>query len=352
MIMLSCSVINVTKKTNKFISGFICLCLLLFASCEDQFFEDRSDDPRYIFNSFWREVDRHYSFFESTKLDWDSVYSEYIHKVNPATSDAELFSVFSEMLSLLNDAHVNIYAPVGIGGNSDYFDSFAVNPILAEPSGPYFEYYNNKNRTLGYGKLKNTTTAYIRIRTFEGKTADFEDIDEILADLEWSTALIIDVRSNRGGQISNGEVVASRFAQSTALAYEYRLRNGPAHNDFTAWHKVNFKPHLKKAWTERPVAVLTNRNSFSATEWFVLFMQLQSRVKVVGDTTGGGGAVPITRELPNGWILRVSNTQTRLASGRIFQRTGLYPDVPVWITKEEEQNNVDAILETAIQLLK
>jgi C-terminal processing protease CtpA/Prc len=103
---------------------------------------------------------------------------------------------------------------------------------------------------------------------------------------------------------------------------------------------------------DKPVAVLTNRGSFSATEWFVLFMQLQANVTIVGDTTGGGGAVPISRELPNGWILRVSNTQTKLASGKVFQKSGIAPDVPVWITESDEQKNVDTILESAIALLK
>ena len=111
-------------------------------------------------------------------------------------------------------------------------------------------------------------------------------------------------------------------------------------------------PGSKIKWTDKPVIVLTNRRSYSATEWFVLFMDLQPNVQIVGDTTGGGGAVPITRELPNGWILRVSNTQTRLPSGKVFQKSGIFPDVPVWIPQEDETNNIDTILEKAIQLLR
>jgi C-terminal processing protease CtpA/Prc len=107
-----------------------------------------------------------------------------------------------------------------------------------------------------------------------------------------------------------------------------------------------------KLWKNKPVMILTNRQSFSATEWFVLLMDLAPKVQIVGDTTGGGGSVPITRELPNGWTLRISNTQTRLPSGRMFQGTGIYPDVPVWISKEDESNSIDTILEKAMELLR
>jgi hypothetical protein len=338
------------KSSNRFIFIAVSLCFVFFSACEDQLFPDQSNDPTYAFDVFWQETDRNYSFFDHVDLNWDSVYEVYKPRISSNTTEAELFSIFDQMLTLLQDGHANIYAPHGNGGNSNYFEAYLPNPVVAEPEGPYFDYYNNVNRTFGVGKLKNSTLSYLRIKTFEGEKTDFDAIDAVLKGLEWSTGLIIDVRSNLGGQIGNSELVAGRFADSTRFAYEYRLRNGPKHSDFTNWYKVTLTAHSETTWNRKPVAVLTNRSTFSAAEWFVLFMKLQSRVTIVGDTTGGGGAVPITRELPNGWILRVSNTQTRLASGRIFHRSGIYPDIPVWIKEEDEQKHIDTILETAIQL--
>jgi C-terminal processing protease CtpA/Prc len=71
----------------------------------------------------------------------------------------------------------------------------------------------------------------------------------------------------------------------------------------------------------------------------------------VGDTTGGGSAIPILRELPNGWILRISNSQLMLPSGTDFQNTGLYPQFPIWITSQDAENGIDTILEKAISIL-
>lgn len=327
------------------------LHLVALSGCEDQLFDDRSREPPYIFDTFWQEVDRNYSFFQDATVDWDSVYKVYRVQITDTTSSKTLFKVFDEMLSLLKDAHTNVYAPMGTAGNIDYFFAFPVNPILADPSGSYFESFTDVNRILGYGKLRNSSLGYLRIKTFQGEKADFEEIGLVLKAFETCTGLIIDVRSNFGGNIANSEFLADRFTDTGMPAYEYRVRNGGKHSDFTPWYKVKLTSDSKKLWN-KPVVILTNRGSFSATEWFVLFMDLLPDVKIVGDTTGGGGAVPITRELPNGWVLRVSNTQTRLLSGKMFQRSGIFPDVPVWISKEDEINNVDTILEKAMQLLK
>ena len=333
-------------------SAVVILIGTLFAGisgCEEHLFHGKENDPQYVFDSFWQEVDRHYSYFDRVDVNWDTVYSAYRPMVTASTTNTELFSIMDEVLTLLQDGHVNIYAPMGTGGNTQYFSAYPANPIIVEPGGSYFDYYKDEKRRFEYGKLRNTNLAYLRIKTFQGQRSDFEEIDAVLMDLHWSSALIIDVRSNLGGSISNAESIASRFSNSTQLAYEYRVRNGPDHNDFTNWQKVNLIKYSGKAWS-RPVIILTNRSSFSATEWFVFLMKSQPKVTIVGDTTGGGGAVPITRELSNGWILRISNTQTRLPSGHVFQKAGIYPDVPVWIKKEDEEESIDTILERAMTI--
>jgi C-terminal processing protease CtpA/Prc len=270
--------------------------------------------------------------------------------VGPNTSSVELFEIMDKALTLLNDGHLNIHTPHGIGGNTKYFSVFPENPVVAQPDGPYFEYYHVINRQMSVGKIKNSGLSYLRIKTFDGREVDFARIDSVLHSLVWSSGLIIDVRSNYGGSIGNAESVASKFLKTTSVAYEYRIRNGPRHSDFTPWYPIEIIPSPAPGWAEKQVVILTNRGSFSATEWFVLFMKRRPGVAVVGDTTGGGGAIPITRELPNGWILRIPNTQTRLPSGEFFQSTGIAPDVPVWLNDEDQANGVDTILESAITL--
>jgi hypothetical protein len=327
---------------------FIILIAALLVSCEKTLFQKENNDPRTVFDSFWYELDRNYSFFDKTNLNWDSVYTSNHSKITSNTSDEELYQMFSGILDLLGDAHSNIYTPYGIGGNTDYFDKYPVNQMNLNESN--VETLQVFNKVYEYGKLKAANLGYIRIKTFEGTPENFEGIDTIISQLQATKALIIDIRSNRGGYISNSEIVASRLVNESKTAFRYRTRNGSAHTGFSLWTNAVISPRGEIQYTN-PVAILTNRQTFSAAEWFVLFVKVMPNVTIIGDTTGGGSAKTILRELSNGWTLRTSNTQTLMSNGCDFQFTGLFPDIPIWISPEDYNREVDTILEKAILLL-
>ncbi len=322
---------------------------MLFISCDHHLFEENNDDPVTVFDSYWHELDRNYSFFTYSNLNWDSVYAVYRPKVDGHTSQINLFQILTNVTDLLHDAHTNLYTPLGVTGNINYFNQYPANQITLDSS--YFDNLKT-TRMYEYSTLKSTNIGYIKIKTFDGDRKYFEEIDTLLDVLKNTAGLIIDVRSNRGGEITNSEIVASRLADSSRIAGRYRVRNGPHHTDFSNWMDIPISPNKTAIHYHKPVAVLTNRQSYSATEWFVLFMHVLPNITIVGDTTGGGSAIPLVRELSNGWILRTSNTQILIPAGRDFQFTGLYPDVAIWITPEDELMGIDTILEKAISLLK
>ena len=323
--------------------------ILLITSCEDKLFEEKNNDPEFIFDSFWHELDRNYSFFPYSNLNWDSVYSVYRPQITSQTTEADLFGVFNQMADLLHDAHTNIFTPIGIAGNIHYFDKYPVNQIVLNDS--CFERLE-VTRVFEYGKLKSANIGYVKIKTFDGESNNFLAFEEVLDTFKTTEGLIIDIRSNRGGYISNSEIIASRLADSVRSVCKSRVRNGPKHTDFSEWTNVTISPAKTGVHYSKPVIVLTNRLTFSASEWFVLFVRVIPKVTVVGDTTGGGSAQTLVRELPNGWILRTSNTQTLTTDGRDFQMTGLYPDIAVWISPQDSAKMTDTILEKAISLLK
>jgi hypothetical protein len=328
---------------------YFILIILILCSCEKKLFEDRKSDPEFIFDAFWQEIDRNYPFFTYTNLNWDSVYSVYRPQVTLHTTEKELFVICTHMLDLLKDAHTNIYTPLGVGGNTTYLGKFRTNQITLKDT--IFKSYT-AGRVFEYGMLKNRNIGYIKIRTFQTENTYFQEIDSILNFFKATNGLIIDVRSNQGGLLSNSIFVASRFADSTRFAAKYRVRNGSNHNDFSEWTNMYISKSNTGNHYLKPVAILTNRQSFSATEWFVLFTREMPQITIIGDTTGGGSSPILTRELPNSWILRTSNRQTLTPYGSDFQYTGLYPDIPVWITTEDFNKNIDTILERAISELE
>jgi len=327
------------------------LLSVLFAfaliSCNKDTFVDKSHDPVKVFDVFWQELDRNYSFFDDQSLNWDSIHTVYKPQITSASTEVDLFRVFTKILDLLQDAHTNLYTQMGATGNVDYFQKFPLNQI--DISSSYFDTYHT-GHIYEYGMLKSSQLAYLKIKTFEGAPKQFDQIDSILTAMKAATGLIIDVRSNRGGLISNSLAVVSRFTDSTRVACKYRVRNGPNHQDFSNWQDVSIHPSLGNTY-QNPVVILTNRTTFSSAEWFVMFTSILPNTSIVGDTTGGGSAIPILRELPNSWALRISNTQTMLPTGADYQFTGLYPNYPIWISTDDEEAGVDAILEKAISIL-
>ncbi|MEH0153379.1 S41 family peptidase [Limibacter armeniacum] len=328
----------------------IFLCLLMLLGCEDPFYTKQQDNPEYIFETFWEELDRHYAFFAYTDLDWSALYKEYREKVTPATSEDELFHIFDTILDSLNDPHTILFAPRGTAGPVDYFNQFNTNQI--DSIQHYFSTYEVINQTFEVGRIKDTNFGYVLIRTFDGDMEDFQTIQNIFNSFSDIDGLIMDVRSNRGGMISNTEVILDQLTDASYQVCQFRYRNGPFHSDFSPWINYRIEPENNTTAFQQPVMVLTNRHCFSACEWFVMSASALPQVTVIGDTTGGGSGRPILRELPNGWLLRVSNTQTILPSGKDFQFTGLSPDIPVSITAQDALKNKDTILETTISTLK
>lgn len=326
----------------------IWVCILL-TSCSTEWIEENNQDPPSVFDAYWHEIDRHYAFFDELDVNWKSVYNKYRPLINPQTTNAELHRYLEETTSLLMDAHTNLFTPFGTAGNVNYFNRFKIN--LVGPDTSNFPNGLISTRIFDYQIIDQSNLGYIRIKTFIGSTNEFNVFDDILTYLSSTNGIIIDVRSNGGGMNSNAAIIASRLIDQKRVAGRMRIRNGPNHTDFTDWSDISISPQNHHLLNNRPVAVLTNRRTFSASEKFVMYAEVCPNVTVIGDTTGGGSGTPIVRELPNGWIVRTSNTQTQNSQGREFQFTGLYPDIPIWISDEDSAKHIDTILNKAIELL-
>jgi len=80
-------------------------------------------------------------------------------------------------------------------------------------------------------------------------------------------------------------------------------------------------------------------------------MKMAPNATIVGDKTGGGGGLPFSSELSNGWMIRFSASPMFDAD---MQSTewGIEPDVKDSLTKSDEAKGYDTIIERAINILK
>ena len=161
--------------------------------------------------------------------------------------------------------------------------------------------------------------------------------------------LIIDVRDNGGGSLDYSKQLASYFFNVETTTGYIQHKNGDGHADFSTPIAMKTPAHKSIQW-QRPVIVLTNRKSYSATNDFVNRMKQSPKGIIVGDKTGGGGGLPLSSELPNGWMVRFSSSPLYDSS---MQSTewGIDPDFNVALTSADELNGIDTIIEKAIKLI-
>lgn len=329
--------------------GLVAAAVLLLAACVDPFLGPAPDpgDAAENFQALWTEFDRHYSFFELKQIDWDALREEYAARVTPGMGDHELLQTMGEMLDHLEDGHVNVYSSVGQYGYNDWFEPYPESfswPMIDER---VVSIRYSPDRRVAWGRF--WTIGYLYVNDFVGEDR-VAYVEEAVRDLQQYDALILDLRNNGGGSARSARQVAGLFAHDRFHHLDIRYRNGPEHDDFTEpeahWVEPR-SPHF-----DGPVAVLTNRRTFSAAEDLVLAMKRIPHATVIGDTTGGGAGSPITRELPNGWTFRLSRWLATDPTGWTWEGVGIAPDLWVVQTDEDRGHGREPVLDSARAVLE
>ena len=322
------------------------LFAVIVASCHDEV--EYKNDPYGNFDALWTSIDEHYCFFKYKDVDWKAVGERYRAKLQPKMTSKELFDVCSEMLKELKDGHTNLVSPWDV---SRYWiwEKYPVNYDQRVIDEHYLNFEYKKACGIKYGMLRNNY-GYMYYGDFSVSIGE-GNLDMILGALASCDGLVIDVRSNGGGLLTNVEPIVARFITEKIHAGAISHKTGPGHNDFSKPYDYYFSPATSgRVKFSKPVVVLTNRASFSATNNFVSIMKSLPQVKVVGDVTGGGCGLPFTSEMPNGWSVRYSARAITDPSGNLTE-FGVEPDYKVDMTPQEIAEGRDAILEKAFEVL-
>ncbi len=330
------------------------IALLLTAAvgltaCHDM--EEYTDDPRGNFEALWSILDEHYCFFDSKNIDWDKVHDTYSRRISDRMTREELFIVCADMLAELRDGHVNLSAPFNTSYYrawwSDYPQNFSKR--LIEES--YFNFNYRQSSGMMYGFLENNI-GYIYYESFSSPVGE-GNLDHALNFLSTANGLIIDVRDNGGGSLTNVETFVARFIDRPTLVGYISHKTGPGHNDFSEPYAITYRPAQegRVRWA-KPIVVLTNRSTFSAANNFASVMKNLPGVTIVGSVTGGGSGVPFSSELPCGWGIRFSACSMLDALGESTEG-GITPSegCAVDLDPMDALSGRDTILEKAIEIL-
>ncbi len=323
---------------------------LVISSCNQPFF-DKEPEPNAVesYNYLWNECNNKYAFFEYKNIDWDSVKTVYDSRIYNGMPETELFSELFNMLNVLRDGHVNLVSDFQISRfpidqlGADNFDFRVIEEnYLTE------QYYITG--ALKHDQLIGENIGYIRYDAFTSPVTE-DDMNFTLNRYQNTDGLIIDVRANGGGSVLNIWNILGHFVEEEKFAYDSYLKSGPGKDEFSGPGKAYIKPKDGTKYLNKPVVILTDRGSYSATSFFSVSCMALDNFTQIGDTTGGGLGAPNGGQLPNGWTYRFSVSRTIATDGQNYEN-GVPPAIQIDLDPTAVQNGEDTILDRAITFIK
>ena len=93
--------------------------------------------------------------------------------------------------------------------------------------------------------------------------------------------------------------------------------------------------------------VLQDRHTYSAANSFANAMRYAENALLLGGISGGGGGMPMSYELPNGWIVRFSSVKMYDTEKKSIEE-GIEPDVYETLRSSDK----DDLIERAVEIIK
>lgn len=181
---------------------------------------------------------------------------------------------------------------------------------------------------------------YIRLSSFISRNAS-KEISDILQNSPYKKAFIIDLRSNPGGLLSNAIYISDMFLNGGAIVSTVD-RDG---------YKETQKA-TRGVLTTKPLVILVDKGSASASEIFSGAMKDNKRAVIVGTQSFGKGLVQEINKLPNNSGINITIQKYLTPNGTDIHKKGITPDVLVEFTEDDIKNKNDVQLKKAIEIAR
>ncbi len=353
------------------------------------------NSPKEIVDEVWQVVNRDYVDGTFNGNDWRAIRRDYLIDRNYSSSE-EAYEAIREMLDKLNDPYTRFLDPeqfksmqidtsgeltgVGIQITQDEKtkDVTVISPIEDSPAakagvlskdvilkvdgksvkgldinevvslirGPVNSKVvltvNRGNRQLNFTinrarielhpvrysfrDTPNTDVGYIRLTQFSSNAA--AEMREAIRDLEKQEVdgYILDLRFNPGGLLNSSAEIARMWLGKGTIVSTVD-RKGKT-DQFTAG---------RGKLTNKPLVILVDGGSASASEILAGALQDSKRAVLVGSKTFGKGLVQSVHPLGDGSGLAVTIAKYFTPSGRDIDHKGIEPDIKIELTQEQQE---------------
>jgi carboxyl-terminal processing protease len=187
-------------------------------------------------------------------------------------------------------------------------------------------------------KIVEPNIGYITLSTFISNDAA-KEFRIALEKLSSCDGLIIDMRDNPGGLLSNSLEIADMLLEHGVIVKTVG-RTGPRVDSSSG-----------EPLTHQPIAVLVDEESASASEILAGALKDNARGVIVGTHTYGKGLVQEINKLPGGAAIHITVSRYLTPSGADINKVGVIPDIQV-SDKDQQKTVAVEYLKEKIATLK
>ena len=157
---------------------------------------------------------------------------------------------------------------------------------------------------------------YLRLKQFNAKSPKEMSLSIKKLEEQKPFGYVLDLRSNPGGLLEASIEIARQWI-NTGIIVSTKTKDGI----------TDIRKGKRRALTNRPVVVLIDEGSASASEILSGAIKENNRGKLVGKKTFGKGLVQSVRSLPDGSGLTVTVAKYLTPNGRDINKNGIEPDI-------------------------
>ena len=214
-------------------------------------------------------------------------------------------------------------------------------------------------------ELKEDGIGYLRLTAFHGRTTRELDVGLNQLIRKKVRGIVLDLRNNPGGFLRQSVQVSERFVPDGSMIVFTRGRRRS--------ETVYFRSRGDGVWVDKPLVVLINKGSASASEIVAGALQDLNRALIIGRTSFGKGSVQAIIPTGGESAVRLTTAKYYTPLGRLIHEKGIQPDVeagPQPLSKKEirerrkemktslykkektGEKKKDTVLELAVTVLK
>lgn len=326
-----------------------------------------------VLETLLNHFSEHYAYSDDKKLNWQTIKQTWLQRVDNETTPAQLRQVIDDFLAMLSDGHAILFnesldrlvhhSPRKLTSESRLLEFMAEQPDFTDISQVYRYVYQNwlsiinsyidaeephqaLNSNFFYAKLKGGSI-YLRIESFDEHDTEAV-MRHLLPKLNTASGVVIDLRDSSGGS----DVVALKMMSFlTNQKFDVGVKRYKTDHGMAKGAEISVSPISKDAYAGN-IVVMTSQHTPSAAEVFLMALKARGNVTIIGENSFGAFSDALTKALPNGWGITLSNEKYVDVNGRHYEFSGIPVDANFEFPNITDiKLNRDSALEYAISLL-